>query len=163
MRLPRYALEFRFPHTVSFLIIGTAVLLLAFAPVVANAATPQLVCTPARLGFGAIVVGHSETFLVTLANTGQSSVTVSGINVSNSEFTTSQLTLPLVLAARESVDLSVVFTPTMGWTGGSIEFSTARALLVHTLNPVYPPLKWSRIELSRSVSYAQSRGDWLLK
>jgi beta-glucanase (GH16 family) len=102
-----------------------AALLFGIAPVVAYAATPQLVCTPTRLGFGAIVVGQSETFLVTLANTGQSSVTVSGISVSNSEFTTSQLTLPLVLAAGESVDLSVVFTPTkMGWTGGPIKFSS---------------------------------------
>ena len=100
-------------------------MLLAVAPVVASAATPQLVCTPARLGFGAIVVGQSETFLVTLANTGQKSVTVSRISASNSEFTTSQPTLPLVLAAGESVDLSVVFIPTrMGWTGGPIKFSS---------------------------------------
>jgi hypothetical protein len=45
----------------------------------------------------------------------------------------------------------------------TVSEEAARALLVHTVNPVYPPLKWSRIELPRSVSYPQSRGDWLLK
>jgi endoglucanase len=52
-------------------------------------------------------------------------VTVSGIAVSQSEFTTSNLSLPLVLLAGQSVDLSVSFTPTAwGWTGAAIKFSS---------------------------------------
>src|ERR1019366_109465 len=71
------------------------------------------------------VVGQTETLLVTLTNNGQSSVTVSGIAVGKSEFTTSSLSLPLDLLAGQSVDLSVSFTPTaMGWTGGMIKFSS---------------------------------------
>jgi hypothetical protein len=63
--------------------------------------------------------------LVTLTNNGQTNATISGITVGNSEFTTSSLSLPLVLLAGQSVDLSVSFTPTaMGWTGGRIKFSS---------------------------------------
>jgi len=102
-----------------------AILLLGMVSVGASAATSQLAFTPTNLGFGAVVAGQTKTLLVTLTNSGQSSVTVSGIAVGKSEFTTSNLSLPLVLLAGQSVDLSVSFTPTaMGWTGGTIKFSS---------------------------------------
>jgi hypothetical protein len=114
-----------FVRSVYFLTIGTAILALGTAPVGASAATSQLACTPTNLGFGAVVVGQTETLLVTLTNNGRASVMVSGIAVSQSEFTTSNLSLPLVLLAGQSVDLSVSFTPTaLGWTGGTIKFSS---------------------------------------
>ncbi|HYW39439.1 MAG TPA: choice-of-anchor D domain-containing protein, partial [Terriglobales bacterium] len=100
-----------------------AILLFGMVPVRAGAATSQLACTPTNLRFGAVVVGRTETFLVTVTNNGLTSVTISGITVDNSEFTTSYLSLPLVLPAGQSVDLSVSFTPTaMKWTGGTIKF-----------------------------------------
>ena len=100
-----------------------AILLLGMVSVGASAATSQLAFTPPNLRFGAIVVGHTETLLVTVTNTGQASATVSGITVGNSEFTTSSLSLPVVLSAGQSVDLSVSFAPTTtGWTGGTIKF-----------------------------------------
>jgi len=92
---------------------------------VGAAANSQLVCTPTKLRFGAIVVGQTETLPVTLTNNGQTSVTISNVTVGNSAFTTSSLSLPLVLLAGQSVDLSVSFTPTaMGWMGGAIKFSS---------------------------------------
>jgi hypothetical protein len=125
MRLPQSLTRFLFACTVRFLTIGSAILLLGMVPVSAGATTTQLVCTPTVLRFGQIVVGQTETLLVTMKNTGQTSVTVSGATASNSEFTTSDLTLPLVLAAGQSVDVSVNFTPTaLGWTGGAIKFSS---------------------------------------
>ncbi len=100
-----------------------AILLLGMVSVGASATTSQLAFTPPNLRFGAIVVGQTETLLVTVTNTGQTGATVSGIAVGNSEFTTSSLSLPLVLSAGQSVDLSVTFTPTtIGWTGGMIKF-----------------------------------------
>jgi hypothetical protein len=102
-----------------------AILLLGMVPVGASAATSQLACTPTNLRFGAIVVGQTETLLVTVTNNGQTSVTVSRITVDNSAFTTSSLSLPLVLLAGQSIDLNVSFTPTaMGWTGDTIKFSS---------------------------------------
>jgi hypothetical protein len=100
-----------------------AILLLGMVPVGAAAATSQLACTPPNLRFGAIVVGQTETLLVTVTNTGQTSATVSAIAMGNSQFTTSPLSLPLVLPAGQSVSLSVTFAPTTtGWTGGTIKF-----------------------------------------
>jgi Abnormal spindle-like microcephaly-assoc'd, ASPM-SPD-2-Hydin len=123
MPLPQSIIQSLFVRTVHFLTIGMAILLFGMVPVRAGAATLQLACTPTNLRFGAVVVGQTETLLVTLTNNGQSSVTVSGIAVGKSEFTTSNLSLPLVLLAGQSVDLSVSFTPTaMGWTGGTIKF-----------------------------------------
>jgi len=84
----------------------------------AGAATPQLTCTPASLRFGAVVVGQTETLIVTLANNGQTSVTISGMAVGNADFTPSSLNLPLVLPAGGSVNLNVAFTAAAtGWTG----------------------------------------------
>jgi hypothetical protein len=127
MRLRQSIIQALFVCTVYFLTIGMAILLLGMVPVDASAATSQLACTPTNLGFGAVVVGQTETLPVTLTNNGQSSVTVSGIASGKSEFTTSNLSLPLVLLAGQSVELSVSFTPTaMGWTGGPIKlFSNA--------------------------------------
>ena len=112
-------------RTVHLPTIGMAILLLGMVPVGASAAPSQLACTPSNLRFGAIVVGQSETLLVTVANTGQTSTTLSGITVNKSAFTTSALSLPLVLLAGQSVQVSVTFTPAaIGWTGGKITFSS---------------------------------------
>jgi len=101
-----------------------AIVLLGMVPVTAAAAS-QLACTPTRLQFGAVAVGQTETLLVTLTNNGQTSATISGITVGNAAFTTSYVSLPLILPAGQSVDLSVSFTPTArGWAGGMIKFSS---------------------------------------
>jgi hypothetical protein len=126
MRLPQSILRYLSVHTVHFLTIGVAIALLGMLPVSAGAATPQLTCTPASLRFGAVVVGHTETLLVSITNNGQTSVTVSGMAVSNSEFTPSSLSLPLVLLAGQSINLNVSFAPAAtGWTGiGEINLSS---------------------------------------
>ena len=118
MRLPQSIHRYFSAHTVHFLTIGVAITLLGMLPVSADAATPQLTCTPASLRFGAVPLGQTETLVVTIANNGQTAVTVSGMAVGNSDFTPSSLSLPLVLSAGQSVNLSVTFTPAAtGWTG----------------------------------------------
>ena len=93
-------------------------------PVSAGATTPQLTASPASLAFGWVVAGQTETLLVTLTNNGQTSVTVSGIAVSDSQFTVSNSGLPLFLPAGQSVDLNVSFTATAGLTIGTVQFSS---------------------------------------
>jgi len=126
MRLPQSILQYFSVRTVNFLTMSVAITLLGMLPVSASAtATRQLACTPASLDFGAVVIGQTQTLLVGLTNQGQTSVTVSAITAGNAEFTTSNLTLPLVLLAGQSVDLSVNFTPTItGWMYGTISFSS---------------------------------------
>ncbi len=123
MRLPLFIIQSLLVRTNQLLTIGMAILLLGMVSVGASAANSQLACTPPNLRFGAINVGQTETLLVTVTNTGKTSATVSEIAVGNSEFTTSSLSLPLVLSAGQSVNLSVSFAPTTtGWTGGTIKF-----------------------------------------
>jgi hypothetical protein len=125
MRLPQSILRSFSACTVHFLTIGMAIALVGMVLVSAGAATAQLVCTPASLRFGISVLDQTETLLVAVTNNGETSVTVSGITVSNSQFATSNLSLPMVLAAGQSVDLSISFTPSAtGGTGGTIEFSS---------------------------------------
>jgi len=120
MRLPQSSsqpLYFR-ALSVIFLLTLTAVL-------PAAGAADQLVCTPSTLRFGAVTVGQTETQLVALSNVGNSSVTISASNFNNSEFTLAGIKLPLILPAGQSVEVSVIFTPTVkGWTSGTLTFTS---------------------------------------
>ena len=118
MRLPQSIHRYFSAHTVHFLTIGVAIALFGMLPMTAGAATPQMTCTPSILHFGDVLLGRNETLMVTLANNGQTSVTVSSMAVANSDFTPSSLSLPLVLSAGQSINLNVTFTPAAtGWTG----------------------------------------------
>jgi Cep192 domain 4/HYDIN/CFA65/VesB-like, Ig-like domain/Abnormal spindle-like microcephaly-assoc'd, ASPM-SPD-2-Hydin len=122
MRLPQSILRSFFVRTIHFLSIARVLLLLGMVPVTISAANAQLVFTPTELRFGSVVVGQTETLAATIANTGQASVTITAVAVSNAEFATSGLTLPLALAAGQSVELSVSFTPTSTrYAGGTIK------------------------------------------
>jgi hypothetical protein len=124
MRLPQSIIQSLSVRSFHFLTFAAA-LLVCFIPGNAGAATPQLSCSPSSLGFGALDVGQTEALLVTLTNNGQTRVTISGLAVSNSEFATSTMTLPVTLLAGQSVDLNVSFTPrTTGWTSGNITFTS---------------------------------------
>jgi hypothetical protein len=125
MRLPQSILQYLSVRKVHFLRIGVAITLLGMLPVSAAAATARLACSPWIVRFGAIVVGQTQTLVVTVTNEEETSVTVSGIAVGSSEFTISNLKLPLVLPAGQSFDLSVSLTPkASGWTGSKIVFSS---------------------------------------
>jgi hypothetical protein len=157
MRLPQSTLRYFSVRTVNFLTIGVAMTLLGMLPMSAAAATRQLACTPASLDFGAVVIGQTQTLLVGVTNQGETSVTVSAIAAGNAGFTTSNLTLPLVLSAGQSVDLSVNFTPTAtGWTYGTISFSSSASnpTLVLAVSGAGTRTEWGTSSPS-SVSFGQ--------
>ena len=125
MRLPQSILRSLSVCTVFSLIAGIAVMLLAAPQSHARAGAPQLVSSPPSLRFGALNVGQTETMVVTVTNTGGTSATISQISESNGEFTTSRVSLPVTLAAGQSIDLSVSFTPsTNGWTVATVNISS---------------------------------------
>lgn len=120
MRLPQSSKAYLSVFSITIFFIY--VLLLASST---QAATPQLSCSPASLTFGEVVVGQSETQLVTLINSGTTSVTISAVSAADSVYTVSGLQLPVVLSAGQSVDLNVMFTPNAdGWFGGNILFAS---------------------------------------
>jgi len=77
----------------------------------------QLMASPSSLSFGSITTGASGTQSVTLANTGNSSVSVSQISTSGAGFSAAGFALPVTLAAGQSTSFSVTFAPT---TTGSL-------------------------------------------
>ena len=77
----------------------------------------QLTASPASLSFGSFTTGTSGTQSVTLANTGNSSVSVSQISISGAGFSATGFALPVTLAAGQSTYFSVTFAPT---TTGSL-------------------------------------------
>jgi hypothetical protein len=120
MRLPQSDLTAHFIRRFQLLTIAV---LFTGITLTSAAVGQQLTCTPSGLRFGMVDVGQTETQLASLTNAGSTSVVISSMAVSGSEFSISGLNLPLTLAAGQSVDMNVAFTPTSdGWTGGTIQF-----------------------------------------
>jgi len=128
MHLPRTIIRPLSLRKTYFLTIDIAILLLGIASAGATASASQLVCSPSRLGFGAVVVGKTATSLVAVTNTGHTDVTLSEISAGNTQFAVSAATnssLPLIVPAGQSVNVNVSFTPaSTGWTGRTITFSS---------------------------------------
>ncbi|MBZ5550008.1 MAG: choice-of-anchor D domain-containing protein, partial [Acidobacteriia bacterium] len=76
----------------------------------------QLTPNPSSLAFGSVQIGSSSSQSETLTNTGGSSITISQANVSGAGFSVSGLSVPVTLAANQSVTFNVGFAPT---TAGS--------------------------------------------
>jgi hypothetical protein len=99
--------------------------LLGILPAKAGATIIQLASTPSNLRFGDVIVGQTETLLVTVTNNGQTSVTISAITPNTSQFTVSNVSLPLTLLAGQGFEFNVSYTPKdTGWTSGSIKLSS---------------------------------------
>ena len=87
----------------------------------AQAVSKQLQVSPAGIKFGTVPVGQSELEVIDVTNTGQTSATISAINVGAPQFKVSGASLPLTLAAGKSMSLSVSFSPSAtGWFGTDI-------------------------------------------
>ena len=126
-----------------------------------------LTASPTSLSFGNVTVGSkSAPQTVTLTNPGNSSVSISQINVSGSGFSASGLTAPLTLAAGQTASFSVVFaSTTAGSAIGNISLvsnatnSPTIALSASGVQPIplARTLSWNP-SLSAVVSYNIYRG-----
>jgi hypothetical protein len=88
----------------------------------AVAASGQLSVSPATLSFGSVPVGTTQTQSITMSATG-AAVTVSSDGSSNSQFVLNGATLPLTVAAGQSLSFNVAFTPTSsGAASASLSF-----------------------------------------
>ncbi len=107
------------------LAIISVALLLSLGSLRAHADGGSLTNWPAGLRFGQIPLGQTETQLVSLTNNGQNSISISAIGANNAEFSVPPMSMPIVLTPGQSIDVSVVFSPTAtGWVGGKITFTT---------------------------------------
>src|ERR1700688_1530335 len=100
MRLPQSSGQ---SLAIRFISITILLVLVAGLPLVVHASTQQLVCSPTSLKFGSVTLGQAEPQLVTVANDGPTSATISSVNVNGSGFSVSGLSLPVTIAAGQSV------------------------------------------------------------
>ncbi len=123
MRPPQSVTRSRSYRSFTVAIISVAVLL-SFVPPNLHADTAALTNWPTCLHFRNVAIGQTETQLLSLTNNGQGSVSISAIGVSNSEFSVPPMSMPIVLAPGQSVDVSVLFAPTTaGWVSGQLSFT----------------------------------------
>ncbi|HEY6770483.1 MAG TPA: choice-of-anchor D domain-containing protein [Candidatus Sulfotelmatobacter sp.] len=119
MRLPRH-------NPQRHLIVHPALAVIPLLTLIAAVTIPcaaQITSNPTALHFGSIVIGQSESLPASLTNTQSTSVTISAISSTSSEFTATTLKLPFVLSPGQTVTFNVLFTPTMGgWSGGALTF-----------------------------------------
>lgn len=114
-----------FNRSKAWIVSTTAVPVIALAilatSVRVQAAAPELSCSSTHLRFADVVVGQTETLLVVATNKGPSTVTISGVSLTDDKFKLAHLSLPRVLAAGESLGVNVTFSPTgAGLVGGAI-------------------------------------------
>ena len=81
--------------------------------------------TNPSLAFGSVKAGSSKTVSTTATNSGSAAVTINGVAISSKYFTLSAPSLPMTLAAGQSVPLSIAFTPNAAGTfNGSLSISS---------------------------------------
>ena len=86
--------------------------------------TRTIAAAPTSLSFGNENLGHTNTLPVTLRNTGNSSVTLSGATISGAGITTSALSGTLI-APGQTTTFNVTFAPkTAGAVAGSVEVTS---------------------------------------
>lgn len=127
MRLPQSFIRPLSVHSIHFSLICLMLAFSGLAPVNASASPQlaQLSCSPSTIRFGKVDVGQSETLMVTLTNGGVTSVTVSAVTINGSAFTMPGLTVPFTLAAGQSLDVNVAFTPANQiWASATIKVSS---------------------------------------
>jgi Abnormal spindle-like microcephaly-assoc'd, ASPM-SPD-2-Hydin len=84
----------------------------------------QLAVNPTSLSFGNVVVGNSAQQTAQLVASG-TTVIVSSVNISNSDFTVSGLSFPVTIPAGQGAQFTVTFKPqSTGVTSGTVSFTS---------------------------------------
>lgn len=103
-----------------------ALLLAAAAP--SAQATGELTVSSGVLEFGNVAVGQSQIIKMTLKNSGNSAMILSGYSVGGAGFTMSAIVCPQTLDAGVEIPVSVSYAPSKaGNSPGTIEFFTKEA------------------------------------
>jgi hypothetical protein len=90
--------------------------------------------TNPSLIFGSVKAGSSKTMSTTATNSSAAAVTINSVSISTKYFTLNAPSLPVTVAAGQSIPLSIAFTPNAGGTfNGSVSISSTAADSVTTL------------------------------
>ena len=114
----------------------------------------QLVVSPAALGLGSIVDGASGAASGSLTASG-ASITITSAETTNSVFSVSGLSLPLTIAAGQSVPFTVTFSPlSAGSANGTLTFTSDAqpSTTAQTLSGTGTPASAHTVNLSWDAS-----------
>jgi hypothetical protein len=96
-------------------------------------ATGQLSVSPTSLSFGNVTVGQTSSQSGRLTAVG-SSVTITSETSSSAEFSVSGISLPVTIAAGQSVPYSVIFRPqSSGTASGTLSFASNAAMVTESV------------------------------
>lgn len=113
-----------------------------------------LTITPAAVNFGNVVVGTNQAQTATLSASG-SSVTVNSVGGTTSEFSVTGLTLPVTIAAGQSLSITERFAPqTSGSASTTISFGSnaGNSPLTQALSGTGTPAPQHSVDLSWNAS-----------
>jgi len=92
---------------------------------VSAAATYLLSASPTSLNFGSVNTGNTSSLTLTLTNSGNSNVTISGVTISGAGFSDSGVSAGTVLSPGQNATLNVGFAPsTAGNATGSVSVAS---------------------------------------
>ncbi len=106
-------------------------------PVIVNlsatavSAQPQLSLSPANINFGSVSTGLRATSNLVLTNSGTTNLTISLLTLTGADFAVTGMSTPTTLAAGQSVEAVVTFSPTAAG-------STTGSLLITSNDPTNP-------------------------
>jgi len=104
---------------------STPVLVNLSATAVSATGGPQLSVSPASIDFGSVSTGTKGTTTLVLSNTGASSLTISVLTLTGADFAISGITTPATIAAGQSANVTVTFSPTAaGSVTGSLSITS---------------------------------------
>ena len=117
----------------------------------------SLTITPAQLSFGSVMLGETGMQTAVLSAVG-TSVTISSAASSSGQFTLPGATFPVTIAAGQSVQVNVAFTPTTaGNASGKLSFSS-NATDSQASEPVAGTGTAPQVSLAWSPSTSQVQG-----
>jgi hypothetical protein len=100
-----------------------------------GAPTGTLTFSPSSASLGSVAIGMSRTIAVTITNTANTPVVISGESLIGSGFSVSGLLTPYTLAAATSIVVSVKFSPTSsGFYSGYISLTTRKSSVSYSIS-----------------------------
>ena len=122
----------------------------AVIPVTGVGVQPSLTVTPSSASFGNVTMGSPSSQTIQLTNSGTGTLTISQVSVTGSGFNTSTLSLPISLAASQSTNFNVVFSPaSSGTVSGSVSVVSNAAN-----SPTSIPLSGTGVGATQTLSFS---------
>jgi Abnormal spindle-like microcephaly-assoc'd, ASPM-SPD-2-Hydin/Protein of unknown function (DUF1573) len=105
---------------------GSAPVVAKLSATAVNAPSAALSLSAANINFGSVAVGSKGTTNLVLTNSGTAALTISMLSLSGAEFTVSGTTTPQTIAAGQSAQLALTFSPTAsGSATGSLTITSS--------------------------------------